>query len=340
MSDNGLQTYTPNGGALSVEHYQTFEMAKENDDILGGDNIAQLLVYTASARAKAQAIHAAMAATKNLDEAVTLRADSIATEQAYARVSIFGDQRIGELLRELPTRQGARTDKTSVAVPTKVQAEREAGISHAVSIDLQTLAANPDVVQAVIDKAEAEGRLVSRKQVLDAINEKKRAEQQRDEALDELEEAYHSAELMEAEVASLRRQVAEKPQSEVVEREVVREVVPSDYEEVKRKVKSLQDEASRLNKEYRQMWTAKQEVERQLQQANELLGEKGRTDNAQRDIEQFAMAANTFLRQYAGRALAFDQFDRVDESTKAEFKKSITNLAAFAQNLLGMISEQ
>lgn len=175
-------------------------MAKENDDILGGDNIAQLLVYTASARAKAQAIHAAIAATKNLDEAVTLRADSIATEQAYARVSIFGDQRIGELLRELPTRQGKRTDITSSQTReevTKSEALHDAGISRSEAYRLEDLAENPAIVEAVIAKAEAEGRLVSRKQATDAINEKKRAEQQRDEALDELEEAYHMMEMSE-----------------------------------------------------------------------------------------------------------------------------------------------
>lgn len=144
--------------------------------------------------------------------------------QTFAKVDLFASQRIGELLRELPTRQGKRTDLTSIPAGTEVtkaQAIESAGIAPKQATDLQALAANPEVVQAVIERAEAEGRLVSRKQVIDAISEKKRAEQQRDEALDELEEAYHSAELMEAEVASLRRQVAEKPQPEVVEREVV-----------------------------------------------------------------------------------------------------------------------
>ena len=73
------------------------------------------------------------------------------------------------MLRELPTRQGARTDVTSVGTPTKVQAEREANIDHHTSIDLQKMASNPEVVQAVLDKAEAEGRIPSRKQVLDDI---------------------------------------------------------------------------------------------------------------------------------------------------------------------------
>lgn len=72
----------------------------------------------------------------------------LSTNKAY--------QRIGEILRELPTRQGRRTDTlvTDVTEVTKRQAEADAGISHKQSIDLQAMAANPDVVQAVLDRAE------------------------------------------------------------------------------------------------------------------------------------------------------------------------------------------
>ena len=78
---------------------------------------------------------------------------------SFVKVGLYADQRIGELLRGLPTRQGARTDATLVTDVTEVtkrQAEQQAGISHKTAIDLQALAANPDVVQAVIDKAEAD----------------------------------------------------------------------------------------------------------------------------------------------------------------------------------------
>lgn len=44
--------------------------------------------------------------------------------QPRARVGIYADQRIGELLRELPTKQGQRSDLTSVGAPSKVETER------------------------------------------------------------------------------------------------------------------------------------------------------------------------------------------------------------------------
>lgn len=163
------------------------------------------------------------------------------------------------------------------------------------------------------------------------------AEKERDAARDELADAYRASELMEAQVASLKRQVAEKPKPEVIEREVIKEVVPSDYETTKRKAADLKRDNDRLNREYREMQRKKQESDRKLAQANEILGEKSRTDNAQRDIEQFTASINAFIRQYAGRALAFDQFSRVDGTTQSEFKAAVANMFGFSQNLMQMI---
>ena len=333
MPDNGIQAFKPTSGALSAESYQTYELAKENDAVLGGDNIAQIRSYAAYARAQAQAIHKTIAATSGIEDVAAIKQEALETEQTFAKVGIYADQRIGEILRELPTRQGKRTDTlvTDVTEVTKRQAEADAGISHKQAIDLQAMAANPDVVQAVLDKAEQEGRIPSRNQVLEAIHDRKIAEMERDNANDALAEAYRTSELMEAQIASLQKQVSEKPKPEV--REVVREVKPKDYD-------SLRQDNERLNREYQEMWRKKRELDRQLEQANELLGEKGRTDSAQRDIEALTSATNAYLRQYGGKVWAFDQFDRVDKATQKEFEKAITSMAAFAQNMAQMIRDR
>lgn len=147
-----------------------------------------------------------------------------------------------------------------------------------------------------------------------------------------------------AEIAALERQNDElyaqkNPEPEVIEREVevVREVVPED---VQKRINNLERENRRLNDEYQQMWRKKREADAKLDQANELLGEKERNDNAQRDIEHLTVATNTYLRNYGGKAWAFDQFYRVDEVTQREFIKAITNLAAFAQGIEQLISDK
>ena len=99
---NGMQVVRPTGTALNAEHYQSYEMAKANDDVIGGDNIAQIRSYAAYARAQAQAIHKTIAATNEYEDVAAIKAEMTETQQTYARVSIYADQRIGELLRELP----------------------------------------------------------------------------------------------------------------------------------------------------------------------------------------------------------------------------------------------
>ena len=340
------------GGALSKEHYQTFEMAKEQDGVLGGDNIAQIRSYAAYARAQAQAIHKTIAATNGIEDVATIKAEATETAQTYAKVGLYADQRIGEILRELPTGHGNRFSTTGETL--KTEAIKESGISTKTAYDLQAMAANPEVVQAVLDKAEADGRIASRKQVLDAINERKRAERELRKASIEVTNAKMEAEALKRQMADARKEISalekqndelyaqKNPEPQVIEREpeiIEREVPPADYEDVKRRNESLKHDNARLSREYQEMWEKKRELDKRLEQANELLGEKDRNDNARRDIEQLTIATNNYLRQYGGKAWAFDQFYRVDETTQTEFRKAIANIAAFSQNLLQMIGD-
>lgn len=321
MTDTSIQTFQPNGGAPSAENYQTFELAKENDSVLGGDNIAKIRSYAAYARAQAQAIHKTIAATKGIEDVAAIKSEATETAQTFAKVGIYADQRIGEILRELPTGHGNRFSDTQETL--KADALKDAGIPKSQAYDLQKLAANPDVVQAVLDKAEADGRIPSRKQVLDAIRE-------RDEARDE--------------IAALEKQNDELYElantQQVVEREVVREVAPEDYEELKRRAKTLEGSNKLYHEDYQKLRKKNEELRRELDKAKVLIGEKQRNDSAEWDIAALTTATNNYLRQYGGKAWAFDQFYRVDETTQVEFVKAINNLAAFAQNLAQLIQEK
>lgn len=157
---------------------------------------------------------------------------------------------------------------------------------------------------------------------------------------EELAQAYHVNEVIESEVVSLKKQLSEKPEPEVVERTVEVEVAPADYEQTKKRMRDLESDNKRLSREYQDMWHKKRELDEKLNQANELLGENDRKNNARRDIEHLTVATNTYLRNYGGKAWAFDQFDRVDEVTQEEFEKAIHNLAAFAQNLSQLIASR
>ena len=253
MPDTSIQAFQPNDGALSAEHYQTFELAKENDSVLGGDNIAQIRSYAAYARAQAQAIHKTIAATNGIDDVAAIKSEATETAQTFAKVGIYADQRIGEILRELPKSTSFHGNQhkevTSDAQEvTKASALQEANISKSQAYDLEKLAANPEIVELVITNAEVNGTIPSRKQVLDAIREREKAIRERDEARDEAE--THRIELAEArrEVAALEKQNDKlyeqaHPESQVVTREV-------ESEATRNLIKRYESESKRHAEEY------------------------------------------------------------------------------------------
>lgn len=336
MTDNSIQAFQPSDGALSAEHYQTFELAKENDSVLGGDNIAQIRSYAAYARAQAQAIHKTIAATNGIDDVAAIKSEATETAQTFAKVGIYADQRIGEILRELPTRAGKRTDLTSSTVQeevTKTDALKESGISRTQAYDLQALAANPDVVQAVLDKAEQDGTIPSRSQVLKAIQERDMARKVADKLKAERDEAREEVAALEKQNDELFDKANAEQQPQVIER-----VVESDA--AKKRIRDLEHERDLYLSDVQKLRRRNEDMRKELNKAKVLIGEKQRNDSAEWDIAALTAATNNYLRQYGGKAWAFDQFYRVDEVTRAEFVKAINNLAAFAQNLAQMIKEQ
>lgn len=261
---NDIQLSPSSGGALVASDYQTFEMAKENDSILGGDDIAQIRSYAAYARAQAQAIHKTIAATSGIEDVAAIKQEALETEQTFAKVGLYADQRIGEILRELPT-----SNRWSDSPTGKTDTIKESGMSTKTAYDLQAMAANPDVVQAVLDKAEADGRVASRKQVLDAIRERKQAEHDAAELRGKLSD-------LRDEVAALEKQNDElyelAQQQQVVEREVVREVVPDDYADIKRHVHELES-ANRMHGDENANLRRQLEEAQRAADGNDALGE-------------------------------------------------------------------
>ena len=269
MPDTSIQAFQPSSGALSAEHYQTFELAKENDSVLGGDNIAQIRSYAAYARAQAQAIHKTIAATNGIDDVAAIKSEVAETAQTYAKVGIYADQRIGEILRELPTRQGKRTDSTSctpMQEVTKAQAIENSGMSSRQAYGLQALAANPDVVQAVLDKAEQDGTIPSRSQVLKAIQERDMARKVADRLKAERDEAREEVSVLEKQNDQLYEQASAAKEPQVVTREV-------ESEASKKRISDLEHEVRVVNETHQRLRKQLEDTRQQLQQANDLLGE-------------------------------------------------------------------
>lgn len=335
MPDNGIQAFKPTGGALSAESYQTYELAKENDDVLGGDNIAQIRSYSAYTRAQAQAIYKTIAATNGIEDVAAIKSETTETAQTFAKVSIYADQRIGEILRELPTNtsfHGNQHQKVNsdTQESTKASALQDAGIPKSQAYDFQKLADNPEVVQAVLDKAAAEGRLPSRKQVLDAIHDRKIAEMERDNANDALAEAYRTSELMEAQIASLQKQVNDKPKPEIVEREVESKAARKRISELEHERDLYLDNVQKLRKR-------NEDLRGELDKAKDMLGMDKTLQDVRKDVQYLTSATNQYVRQYGGLTWTAASLEQVDAQSLAELRTAAINLATFANALVASL---
>lgn len=333
MTDTSIQAFQPSSGALSAEHYETFEMAKENDTVLGGNDIAQIRSYAAYARAQAQAIHKTIAATSGIDDVAAIKAEATETAQTFAKVGIYADQRIGEILRELPTGHGNRFSSASETL--KADAIQEAGISRSQAYDLQTMASNPDVVQAVLDKAEADGTIPSRSQVLKAIKECEAAKRERDDARWVADVLKSERDQAREEIAALEKQNDQlyeqaHPEPKVITREVTREVAPPDYESIKHERDVYLSDVQKLRKR-------NEDMRQELDRAKDMLGMDKTLQDVRKDVQYLISATNQYVRQYGGLTWTAASLEQVDAQSLADLRTAAINLATFANALVASL---
>lgn len=329
---NGIIPNNPNtGGALSAEHYQTFELAKEHDSVLGGTDIAQIRSYAAYARAQAQAIHKTIAATSGIEDVAAIKSEATETAQTFAKVGIYADQRIGEILRELPKGKGNQYKQSAaVGTPTKAQAEREAHIDHHTAIDLQAMAANPDVVQAVLEQAEADGRIPSRSQVLKAIQERDDARFIADKLKKQRDEAREEVAILEKQNDQLYEKANQEQKPQVVERQIF----PEDYQEAKKRARELEHLERVHTADNQKLRKQLEEARKELEQAKGILGMSQTMHDVRRDVHYLISATNQYVRQYGGLTWTVQQLSDVDAPTLEELRKAVSNLATFSHALV------
>lgn len=334
MTDNSIQAFSPSGGSLSAEHYQTFELAKENDSVLGSDNIAQIRSYAAYARAQAQAIHKTIAATSGIEDVAAIKQEALETEQTFARVGLYADTRIGELLRELPKSNKWASNSDSREVETKASALKDANISRSQAYDLQALAANPDVVQAVLDKAEADGTIPSRSQVLKAIRERDDARLVADKLKAQRDEAREEVATLEKQNDQLYEQANAASQPQVIERRVE---VPSESD--KRRIRELEHERDVYFGDVQKLRKRNEDMRNELDKAKDLLGMDKTMKDVHRDVQYLISATNQYVRHYGGLTWTAASLEQIDAQTLEEFRKAATNLATFANALVASLEE-
>lgn len=115
-------------------------------------------------------------------------------------------------------------------------------------------------------------------------------------------------------------------ETEVIEREVIKEVVPSDYEELKRQLKELQvtnsDLKNKLVIEANKKKLAISELEEQQQK-----------EKLMKEINSFAWTINGFIKEVGGLIYLTDYVNEVPKSSRDLFTSSAKTLLDWANQL-------
>lgn len=246
-------------------------------------------------------------------------------------------------------RSGVRTDlrqtfATGESGRARDKAAEQFGISGEQARKTLYVADNADLLDPADFSEWDEGKLSTNKAYQRIKAAKEQAERERDEAREDAEGYGEEIRDLQEEIAALEKQndkayedgykaATRNAQPQVVTREV-------ESEASKKRISDLEHERDVYLSDVQKLRKRNEDMRTELDKAKVLIGEKQRNDSAEWDIATLTTATNNYLRQYGGKAWAFDQFYRVDETTQAEFVKAINNLAAFAQNLAQLIQEK
>lgn len=215
---------------------------------------------------------------------------------------------------------------------TKADAIQDAGISRSQAYDLQAMAANPEVVQAVLDKAEADGTIPSRSQVLKAIKERNEAAEQAKSLKSDLADALKEIDALERQNDQLYAQVDEQKQPQVIER-----VVESDA--AKKRISELEHLEQLHSSDNQKLRKKNEELRRELDKAKDMLGMDKTLQDVRRDVQYLTSATNQYVRQYGGLTWTAASFEQVDAQALVDLRKAVINLATFANALVASLEE-
>ena len=146
-----------------------------------------------------------------------------------------------------------------------------------------------------------------------------------------------------AEVAELEKQNDQlydrANTQQVVEREVVRTVAPEDYEELKRRAKTLEGSNKLYHEDYQKLRKKNEELRRELDKAKDMLGMDKTLQDVRKDVQYLTNATNQYVRQYGGLTWTAASFEQVEPQALADLRKAAVNLATFANALVASLEE-
>ena len=277
------------------------------------DNLEDLSKFVLYNEERIQALRANIRAIKKVQLAKEVYEQKLAEAQEVGQITVEAAQKVGELLLQIQTAQGRRTDLTSSDARTKSEQLDEIGITRQRSNEYEQMALHPEQVQAAIQKAIERGDVVSRSQVMKEIKALKDENSR-----------------LKADNVTL----SNRARPEVIEKEVIKEVVPDDYEEAKKSAEKWEQYYKESVSDYRKIADENLELKKRIRELQEPTTEQKIVSNAKEEMEYFIVATYEYIRKYGGKVWAFDKYKDAPVDTQKNFQKAIQQLSAFSQQLV------
>lgn len=134
-------------------------------------NIEEIVPILAFSSAKAKAYQAICDAAGKVEQQERLNEEALASGQRWGIVHLYGQKRLGELTREMPTYQGTKKHLVpgSHEVVTKEQQLASAHTTKKIASDAERIAAHPEVLERVITESEERKEIPTKTAVLREI---------------------------------------------------------------------------------------------------------------------------------------------------------------------------
>lgn len=273
------------------------------------DTLEDLTQFVLVGKAKLQAYMLKLQTVNKLSVAQEIRDQTLKETQEVSNALIAAEQRIGELLLAIPKQAGRPSENSSTRVEklkTKTETIKEMGYSKDEASDYQKMAKNPKIVQKVIDEAIANGEVVTKASVMREIK------------------------FYKDRISNLEKNAEPK----VVTKKVEVEVIPDDYEELKKKAKKASAFESDYKKERNKALEKQNEILRLQDEIEELKRGSGEgVDNANisENVFYFCAICNNFISNVGGLVWLTERIADMPEREKTMFLKAARSFNDWSQ---------
>lgn len=281
------------------------------------DTIEDLTQFVLIGRSKLNAYKLKLQKVDKLSDAQNIREQTLQDMQDVSIAIVAAEQRIGEILLSIQKSQGKRTDiETSSGQPEEVKTKGEVisemGYSRNQVSEYQRLAQNPEIVQRVIDDALTRGEVVTRKLVIEEIRSAK--------------------EEMKRQLAEKDRRISELENKEPIVK--IKEVVPPDYEDMKRSVDNYRKEAIRTQEEHKRLFHKNAELTERIRDLESRKDIETLREKVKEEAGYFAIRTYRYIQDNGGCVWIFQKIDELSDKERKDFIDAIYSVDAFVKQMI------